>query len=277
MPSPFPGMDPWLEDPNVFPDLHDTMIVYLKEALNTTLPPGYFAAITTIVWVDDTHRSQPDVSVMARSRPVRSSRPDRRGGVAILENPTRLQLLGTRPAIEAETVEEKYLEIRSADGERIVTAIEILSRSNKLAGSAGRRAYLDKQQEFSLGGVNTVEFDFLRAGTHTTAAPRPRLALLRDGPVHYHVCVTEAGEVDRLFGAVFPLHEPLPEIEIPLEPGVPRLVIVLQPLLDRAYDGGRYSMRTDYTRPCTPPLSPEEQAWADGILRARTAPDAEGR
>ncbi len=269
MPSPFPGMDPWLEDPNVFPDLHDTLIVYLREALNATLPPGYFAATTTIVWVDDTQRSQPDVSLMARSHPVRPSRPDRNGGVAILENPTRLQLLGTRPAIEAETVEEKYLEIRSADGERIVTAIEILSRSNKVAGGAGRRAYLDKQLEFCLGGVNMVEIDLLRSGTHTTAAPRPSLALLHSGPVHYHVCVTESGEVNRLFGAAFPLEHPLPEIEIPLEPGVPRVVIALQPLLDRAYDTGRYSIRTDYAQPPTPPLSPEEQAWADGILRER--------
>ena len=267
MPSPFPGMDPWLEDPNVFPDLHDSLIVYLKEAINATLPPGYFAAITTIVWVDDQQRSQPDVSVMARHRPI----PQR--GVATLDAPSRLQPLGIRSV--PEPVEEKYLEIRSRGGERIVTAVEILSRSNKAAGSAGRKAYLDKQQEFCLGGVNMVEIDLLRSGTHTTAVPKSRLGRLHDGRIHYHVCVTEAGEVDRLFGAVFPLEKPLPEIEIPLEPGVPRLPIALQPMLNRAYDGGRYSMRTDYTQPPTPPLSAEEQAWADSILRAR--PDAGGR
>ena len=262
MPSPFPGMDPWLEEPDLFPDLHDTLIVYLREAINATLPSGYFATITTIVWVDDQQRSQPDVSVMARQRPAP------RGGVATLEAPSVLQPWGIRPA--PEPVEEKYLEIRSRGGERIVTAVEILSRSNKAAGSAGRKAYLDKQQEFCLGGVNMVELDLLRAGTHTTAVPRSRLARLHDGRVHYHVCVTESGEVDRLFGAVFPLERPVPEIEIPLEPGVPRLAIALQPMLDRAYDGGRYSMRVDYTQPPTPPLSPEEQAWADGVLGART-------
>jgi hypothetical protein len=262
-------MDPWLEDPNVFPDFHDAMIVYLKEALNATLPPGYFAASTTIVWVDDQQRSQPDVSVIARHGVTV------RPGVATLEALPRLQPLGIR--YTPEPVEEKYLEIRSRGGERIVTAVEILSRSNKAAGSAGRKAYLDKQQEFCLGGVNMVEIDLLRAGTHTTAVPRSRLTRLHDGRIHYHVCVTEAGEVDRLFGAVFPLERPLPEIEIPLEPGLPRIPIALQPMLDRAYDAGRYWMRTDYAQPPTPPLSPEEQAWADGILRARTAPDAEGR
>ena len=115
----------------------------------------------------------------------------------------------------------------------------------------------------------------LRSGTHTTAVPRSRLARLHDGRIHYHVCVTEAGEVDRLFGAVFPLEKPLPAIEIPLEPGVARILVALQPLLDRAYDTGRYWMRADYAQPPTPPLSPEDQAWTDGILRDR--PAAEGR
>ena len=269
MPSPFPGMDPWLEDRDIFPGLHSALTMYIFEALNAALPPGYFAAVASIVWVDDQQRTEPDISLLTRRGPPSS------GGTATLDAPSRLQPLGVRPFLGP--IEQKYLEIHAPGGERIVTAVEILSRSNKAAGSAGRKAYLDKQQEFCLGGVNMVEIDLLRAGTHTTAVPRSRLARLHDGRIHYHVCVTEAGEVDRLFGAVFPLECPLPEIEIPLEPGVPRLPIALQPMLDRAYDSGRYSMRTDYTQPCTPPLSPEEQAWAEGILHARTAPDAEGR
>ena len=38
MPSPFPGMDPYLESPEIFPDVHDSMITYLREALQASLP-----------------------------------------------------------------------------------------------------------------------------------------------------------------------------------------------------------------------------------------------
>ena len=31
MASPFPGMDPWLEDPGVFPDFHDSFTVPDRE------------------------------------------------------------------------------------------------------------------------------------------------------------------------------------------------------------------------------------------------------
>jgi Protein of unknown function (DUF4058) len=45
MPSPFPGMDPYLENPEIFPDFHDSMITYIREALQACLPVPYFAAL----------------------------------------------------------------------------------------------------------------------------------------------------------------------------------------------------------------------------------------
>ena len=41
MPSPFPGMDPFLKNPEIFPDLHDSFITYLREALQANLPGSY--------------------------------------------------------------------------------------------------------------------------------------------------------------------------------------------------------------------------------------------
>jgi hypothetical protein len=38
MPSPFPGMDPYLENPEIFPDFHDSFITYLREVLQASLP-----------------------------------------------------------------------------------------------------------------------------------------------------------------------------------------------------------------------------------------------
>ena len=46
MPSPFPGMDPYLEIPDWFPDLHDGLIFCLKESLQNLLPESYYMSIS---------------------------------------------------------------------------------------------------------------------------------------------------------------------------------------------------------------------------------------
>ena len=61
----------------------------------------------------------------------------------------------------------------------------------------------------------------------------------------------------------------LPAVGIPLDPGVPPVTIDLQPMLDTAYDRSRYSELFSYTDPPDPPLTAEQQAWADGILKAK--------
>ncbi len=38
MPSPFPGMDPYLEDPAFWEDFHDRFVTYWSDVLNGSLP-----------------------------------------------------------------------------------------------------------------------------------------------------------------------------------------------------------------------------------------------
>ena len=130
MPSPFPGMDPWLEEPGLFPSLHSALIYLILEALNAQLPDNYLATTDRMV--------------------------------AVAADPI------------LEPWEQPYLEILSNDGERLVTAIEILSPSNKKPGDNGRTSYLQKQGEFRLANVNLIEIDLLRGGIHTTAIPIER-------------------------------------------------------------------------------------------------------
>ncbi len=262
MPSPFPGMDPWLEDSGVFPDLHSTLITYLREALNAAMPPGYVATSSHLVWVDAELRREPDVAAFGPlNRPA--------AGAESLESEfSAVGMLAVASAPVAEPWEEPYLEIYSDGGERLVTAVEVLSLSNKKAGDGGRTSYQQKQSEFRLGAVNLVEIDLLRAGPHTTAVPLTHLKLVA-GQFEYHVSVTVAGSPTRYFARPIKLTERLPIIQVPLDPGVPLVRIDLQPLLDRAYDTGRYRQLARYSRPCDPPLTPEQQAWAEGILRAK--------
>ncbi len=266
MPSPFPGMDPWLETPGEFGDIHDGLIAYLREALNAAMPPGYVARGRRLVWIDDSVRREPDVGLFG---------PDRADGGAIVAFLPGLTAFGTLRAPEDR--EQAYLEILGNNGERLVTAVEILSRSNKRSGDAGRKAYQDKQEEFRLGGVNLVEIDLLRGGAHTTAIPLARLRR-KAGEFDYHVCVTVAGTLDQLHAAAFRLADRLPAFGIPLDPGVAPVVVDLQPLLDRAYDTGRYAQAIDYRRDPDPPLAPEQRAWAGALLREKglLAPAAGG-
>jgi hypothetical protein len=259
MPSPFPGMDPWLEAAGVFPDLRSTLITYMRESLNAAMPDGYVATSSHLVWVDPELRREPDVAAFGP--------PDRpAAGAEHLEG--EFSACGMLAVASAEPTEEPYLEIYSEQGDRLVTVVEVLSLSNKKPGDGGRTSYQQKQGEFRLAGVNLVEIDLLRAGPHTTAVPLAQLQHAA-GRFDYHVSVTVAGSPTRFFARPIRLEERLPMIRVPLDPGVPLVPLDLQPLLDRAYDTGRYPRLVRYTLPPDPPLTPEQQAWAEGILLAK--------
>lgn len=266
MPSPFPGMDPWLERPMLFPSLHNNLITYLQAALNAALPPGYVATQANRVWVDIEALSDPDVSVFG---PRRSS-----GGAAEGS-------LGGLMAVAVDTVsdpiEEPYLEIHSDEDDRLVTAVEVVSRSNKKAGDSGRTAYQNKQVEYRASGVNLVEIDLLRGGPHTTAVPEHRLRAAA-GRFDYHVCVMVAGVPNKYFVAPIRLEDPLPTIPVPLTRDVEPVSVALQPVFDRCYDDGGYARLARYARQRPdPPLTPEQAGWAAGLLRAKgLLPAADG-
>jgi len=264
MSSPFPGMDPWLEDSEVFPDLHHTLITLAREAINAKLPPGYVATSANRVWVDDELVREPDVALFGHERHPNDNG-NGNGGTA-----TALALAGlTAIAVrQSDPEEEAYLEIRSARGKRLVTAIEIISLANKRAGKKGRETYMEKQDEYRLSGVNLVEIDLLRAGPHVSAILKEDLQKVLGG-FDYHVSVVVARGRTTRHAVGIKLADRLPAFAIPLDRGVAPVMLDLQPLLDRAYDGGRYTELFDYGSPCNPPLSPEQQTWAEGILRAK--------
>ncbi len=258
MPSPFPGMDPWLEDAEVFPNLHGKLINAIEDALNAALPPGYVALSKSRVWVDPELTREPDVSVYGRPHPPAA---ETVGTVTL----TGLVAVGKRR--KSDPLEEPYLEILSGRGKRLVTAVEVVSLSNKRAGRDGRKSYQEKQDEYALSGVHLVEVDLLRRGPHVTAVPLGRLRR-RFGAFDYHVSVMLAGDPPTYHAAGLRLTDRLPTVGIPLDAGIPDVPVDLQAMLDQVYDRTRYTEVFDYTDPPDPPLTAEQQAWADGVLRA---------
>src|SRR5690554_1341509 len=89
MPSPFPRMDPYLERPDIFPDLHSSLIIFLKDALQRKLPEPYYASSDRRTWVEHgRYHYEPDVDIVApKSRPL-DNLPEGSSPVATLERAT---------------------------------------------------------------------------------------------------------------------------------------------------------------------------------------------
>ncbi len=246
MPSPFPGMDPFLEDPERFPGFHDRFITYLSEFLQPKLPEPYYADSGRRAWIEISERFiGPDVQVLKPRRTRETPEEEKAtAGVALAAPPSGRPIVIHVPHDERR---EPFIEIyvgRRPD-RRLVTTIEVLSPSNKAPGEQGRDLYLRKQREVLQGKVHLVEIDLLRAGEHTTAVPRDRL-MTEAGSFDYHVCIHRFDEFEDYFVYPIRLDERLPEIAIPLLPGDPSIPIELQGVLARAYDAGPYRREIRY-------------------------------
>lgn len=164
MPSPFPGIDPYLE-PRLWRGFHSAFIVYARDALQPQLPARYCAEVNErLVLAAGQHYVEPDVAIVHRPM-VRETTT-----VTYGSPPTAMEL--DEPVVfptPLEDVFESYIEIRDLTGDRIVTSVELLSPTNKVPGP-GRDSYLRKQDELVRAGANLVEIDLLRGGQRTVAS-----------------------------------------------------------------------------------------------------------
>jgi len=272
MPSPFPGMDPYLESPDWFPDLHDGMITFIKGELQARLPKSYYARSRQHVWLGLEHRDhvEPDVDVLRSGGAKRRRRDADSGGVAVAEPVTSGPVVVSVGMIMGDPEHEPFLEIHRRQGpdDVVVAIVEILSPSNKTPGDHGRNVYVAKQQETLFSQVHLIEIDLLRAGTHATAVPLD-LALAEAGSFDYHVCVHRSDHFTDFFVYPIKLESKLPVIAVPLLPGDQDVALDLQAAFDRAYDVGPYDRAVHYDMVTVePPLRPDQQEWVKARLAA---------
>lgn len=235
MPSPFPGMDPYLENPEIWPEVHSRLIMAIADSLAPSLHPKYYAAIETRTYLDT-----PEDSILADT-PVAIARPasEATAEVVTLALP--------------QEVTERYLEICDTQTSAVITAIEILSPKNKRAGE-GSTAYLRQRHQVLTTQTHLVEIDLLRGQT-----PMP---LGTQTKVDYRILVSCSSTRPKaeLYG--FDLQMPIPTFCLPLRAGDPEPEINLKVLLDEIYDRAGYSFRIDYQQPAKPPLDKDKQQWA---------------
>jgi hypothetical protein len=157
MPSPFPGMDPYLEGPRWL-GVHSQLCPEIARQLAPRLRPRY-VALTNERFVLDTPE---DIGIAPRSiyldtgvtQASAAVLPQRPGSVS--EPPLHLA------TIMPERVPQVSVEIRDSTERRLVTAIEVLSPVNKRG--PGRRDYLRRRRAILLSDAHLIEIDLLREG-----------------------------------------------------------------------------------------------------------------
>ncbi len=253
MPSPFPGMDPYLENPAWWPDVHHSLITYIRDALQTTLRPRYRVRVEERLYLlPSTHSIYPDVTIARWPRTVRET-----------PTPTLTQTVSA-PVVEpvvvtrlSDEVREGFIEIVQTESGEVVTVIEVLSPANKTLGE-GRRQYLLKREEILGSRTNLVEIDLLSQGMRVLSDVYDWSQRLQG---RYLICVSRA--TNRIQYEMYPINLPdrLPCFRIPLREPDPDVPLDLQAVFDRCYDNGAYADLVDYTKEPHAALSAEEQAW----------------
>jgi hypothetical protein len=253
MKSPFPGMDPYLEEPNLWPDVHLTLIIAMKAVLNASMPAGYAASADRYVWIHEPEATERTRTIRADVDIVKERETNGSGTAAVISAPCTVVL----PAVRHEG--NKYLKIVDSRSKHLVTVIELLSPANKRPG-LDREAYLNKRIDYLAAGVNVVELDLLRGGQ--------RLPIEGELPPNcdYYALVCRARQMPSADIWPFGVRDSLPTIPIPLLLADGDVPLDLRVCLDRAWEESRYEEKLNYAQPPDPPLAPADADWARQLL-----------
>ncbi len=257
MPSPFPGMDPYLEG-YLWPDVHSALANKIRASLAPLLRPKYMARLEVYLSEDPFPEGEigilyPDVEVLETPSRQRSARSTVNGSTLAI-TPPALSL----PVPQAVQVRLTSVEIRDTAKNRLVTSIEILSPVNKR--EPGLTGYRHKRQRLYQANVHLLELDLLRRGTCPFAQPR-----LPEVP--YCIALTYAQAKHIEFWPV-ELPTPLPVVPVPLQDPDPDVPLDLQAALNAVYDEAAYDLSLDYTQPPPPPsLSSADAEWLQTQLQ----------
>jgi hypothetical protein len=255
MQPPFPGMDPYLEQPSMWPDVHASIISAIRDQIQPQIVPHYVAVITPYVAFESleiapVRMAIPDVGIYERDLPGEA-----KGAVAIAPAPL------TRPSIMEVPTRYGRVEVRTVGDETLVTAIEVLSPVNKRPGTDGADAYEKKRQELYRSTAHLLEIDLLRAGR------RPLFAQpLPEAPYFIYLSRVQRRPTSDIWP--LSLRDPIPIVPVPLRYPDGDVPLDLTRLLHQVYVNARYDVQVNYRlEPPAPEFTPDDAAWLDAQLR----------
>ncbi|MBD2681862.1 MULTISPECIES: DUF4058 family protein [Nostoc] len=258
MPSIFPGMNPYLEHPELFPGLHHLLISEIARFLSLQLRPKYRVAVEVRMYETTDENSLlvgiPDIIVKNRQS-ITDSTITNIAVAAPRSEPIKVKI--PMPV----SIREGYLEVREVETEVLITTIEILSPTNKRTGK-GRQIYEEKRAQVLASRSNLVEIDLLRKGD-----PMPMIG--NDIQSHYRILVCRGDRRPYADLYAFNLQDIIPSFPLPLRSGDTEPIIDLQTLLNQVYDIYGYDLVVDYSQQPVPALSETDAAWADALLQEK--------
>jgi hypothetical protein len=272
MPSPFPGMDPYLEG-RLWSDVHHRLATEISRRLTPRLRPRYVARIEVAIIQDVSYASEitiayPDVAVpRSKHANVLHDGREATGGYNAHATVTPWGTIPPAPLVmeapEAFRFKQATVEVRRADDNQLITAIEIISPANKR--EPGLFDYRQKRTRLYQSGVHLLEIDLIRRGVRPTRLPKlPQTS--------YLVTLTRShARMIELWPML--LQDPLPLLPVPLSAPDLDVPLELDEVLATIYDEAAYDLSIDYSAPPPPPpLSDEDAAWLQTILDRSNTP-----
>lgn len=261
MPSPFPGMDPYLEAPAHWPDFHSRFVNYWCEAVADALPDHYTARIAERVYLieglpPERRLIVPDVGV--------ERQPGAPGPVSSPAITAAVRRPITLPLLVMEEPLETYIQILHRPDRSLVAVLELLSPANK--EEPGRGDYLAKRNAILRQHIHLVELDLLLGGRRLPL----RLPL---PPADYYAFCARADRRPDCEVEPWTLPEPLPVLPIPLRSPDPDVLVDMRAVFTTAYERGRFAREIDYGQPPPVPVSDERQQWIAACLHTGATGD----
>jgi len=258
MPSPFPGMNPYLENPDFWVEVHNRLIVAISDVLVPQVRPKYRVAIEKRIYqINQTDGDSglllgiPDVTVNRKPND-----PDSQESTVAVAPPTEQPTTVTVPI--PEQIKQAYLEVRDLVTGQVVTAIEIIYPVNKRTGK-GRETYLNKRQKIFGILTHLIEIDLLRQW-------QPMPLLNNTIQSDYRILISRQERRPQADLYAFNLPQPIPAFPIPLRAGDREPVVDLQALLHQVDDRAGYDYTIDYSRELIPSLSEADTLWVNDLL-----------
>lgn len=247
MPSPFPGMNPYLEQADAWHDFHESFMPVVRDLLAAQLDPRYIVKIDEHIFIHEP--GEPGRSLLGRGDVTVVDRHDEPVGAAAVESipaPAHAWL----PLTDVERV--SFLQILDRRHRQLVTTIELLSPANKHPGPH-REQYLLKREEVLDSTAHLVEIDLLRGGRS--------MPMENAEPSDYRIMVSRREKRPHVDLWPLELADPLPTIPIPVKAPDADARLDLQQVLDQIYDAARYGTYL-YDNPPDPPLNTTQRQWA---------------
>jgi hypothetical protein len=246
-------MDPYLEHPALWPDVHNRLIAALADDLSERVAPQYYVGLERRAYLlkadDLVFVGRPDLAVAPASETLILAQQPATTSTLVLEVDVPMQ----------DEVSENFLEIHEVKTGKLITIVELLSPVNKLHRQ-GREEYERKRGHVFRSWTSLVEIDLLRAG-------EPMPVIGAQVKSDYRILVSRGAQRPRAALMAFTLRQPVPAFTLPLLHGDAEPEVTLNRILHDLYRRARFDLRLDYTQAPVPPLSEADTVWAQELMQ----------